>query len=65
MSTTNINNAMLNASQNNHKELVEYFISKGANNFKRAIKYASLNNHKELVKFFISKGEVDPHYISK
>ena len=46
---------MAYASCNNHKELVEYLISKGGRNFNLAIGYASLNNHTELVEYLKEK----------
>jgi len=52
----NFDEVIIYASKNNHKELVEYLISKGVTNFNWAMASASFNNHKELVEYFISKG---------
>ena len=39
-----------------HKDLVEFFITKGANNWDRGMTQAALGGHKDLVEFFICKG---------
>ena len=52
----NYNKLMTYASKYNHKDLVDFFISKGANDWNWSVIYAAENNHKDLVDFFISKG---------
>ena len=51
---TNI--AMRNAANGGLKDLVDFFISKGANDWNHGMWYAALGGHKDLVDFFISKG---------
>ena len=47
---------MYGAALGGHKELVEFFIEKGANMWNRGMMYAAEGGHKELVDFFIEKG---------
>ena len=51
-----INYAMVCAAQSGHKEMVEYFVSRGANDFNWAMRYAAQNGHKEMVEYLISRG---------
>ena len=46
---------MRGAAHGGHRELVDYFISLGAKNWKGGIYYAALGGHKDLVKFFKAK----------
>lgn len=48
-----------NASEDGRRDLVDFFISKGADFWDRALYYASLGGHRDLVNFFISKGAND------
>ena len=49
---------------NGHKDLVEFFISKGADDWNEGMQYAAIGGHKDLVEFFISKGlESNPDYL--
>ena len=50
------NTAMYSAAQGGHKELVEYFISKGANYWNDSMQSAMDNGHYDLVYYFICKG---------
>ena len=47
---------MSSSVQGGHKDLVEYFISKGANDWNWGMDRAAQGGHKDLVEFFISKG---------
>jgi hypothetical protein len=47
------------ASKQGHKDLVQFFIDKGANDWNWALSGASLGGHKDLVEFFINKGAND------
>ena len=38
-----------------HKDLVEYFISKGANDWNMGVRYAAHGDHKDLVEYFQQK----------
>ena len=51
-----MNEAMINAALGGHQDLVNFFISKGANNWNRGMYGAAQGGHKDLVDFFISKG---------
>lgn len=51
-----VNNAMGMASRVGYKDLVDFFISKGANNWEIGGLNAALGGKKDLVNFFISKG---------
>lgn len=44
------------ASKNDHRDLVEFFISKGADNWAWALRGASKCGHRDLVDFYISLG---------
>ena len=61
-----VNTGLFNAAKIGHKDLVEFFISKGAPSCKWArdwSMYAAVDDgHKELVEFFISKGTYDWNY---
>ena len=48
--------AMYYAAEGGHRDLVDFFISKGANNWNMAMYYAAERGHRDLVDFFISKG---------
>ena len=55
-----MNQAMLNAAEGGDKDLIDFFISKGADNWwDYGMIYAALGGHKDLVDFFISKGAND------
>ena len=47
------------ASKQGHLDLVQLFITKGANDLDKALYGASLGGHKDLVQFFIDKGAND------
>ena len=47
------------AAKGGHRELVDFFISKGANDWNWAMAYATKGGHQELVDLFISKGAND------
>lgn len=51
-----INYAMMDAAQDGHEDLVNFFISKGAKIWNWGLQGAAVGGHKELVDFFISKG---------
>ena len=44
---------MANAAENNHFDLVKFFIKKGADDWDWGMANAAKNNHFDLVKFFI------------
>lgn len=46
---------MCNAARGGHKDLVEFFISKGANNWDWGMLEADKGGHKDLIKFFRQK----------
>ena len=43
---------MYNAAVGGHKDLVEFFISKGADNWNLGMQSAALGGHKDLIEFF-------------
>jgi ankyrin repeat protein len=47
------------ASTQGHKDLVHFFINKGANDWNFALHCASQGGHKDLIQFFIDKGATD------
>lgn len=49
------NKAMFLATKDGNKDLVDYFITQGANEWNEALLNAALGGHKDLVDFFISK----------
>ena len=51
--------AMENAAKGGDKDLVDFFISKGANQWDWGMEGAAEGGHKDLVDFFISKGAYD------
>ena len=51
-----IDKAMVNAAKAGDKDLLNFFISKGANNWNGGMYWAARGGHKDLVDFFISKG---------
>jgi ankyrin repeat protein len=52
-----VNNLLLNASQNGSLELVKYSLEKGANiHIEFALSYASQNGHLEVVKYLVEQG---------
>lgn len=55
----NVNISMKNAAFRGHKNLVEFFIGKGADDYNGAIGYAAKGGHKDLIEFFIEKGAND------
>jgi hypothetical protein len=50
---------MHGAANGGHKDLIDYFISKGADDWNAGLRGAAGGNHKDLVEFFISKGADD------
>ena len=42
-----------------HKDLVEFFISKGANDWNWGMRGAAEGGHQDLVDFFVAKGVVE------
>ena len=48
--------SMLNAAEAGDKDLVDFFISKGADDWDSGMESAAEGGHKDLVDFFISKG---------
>jgi len=46
---------MLGAAEGGHRDLVDFFISKGANDWNLAMYYAALGGHRDLVDFFKRK----------
>lgn len=61
MSKGNIDYAMLNAAYEGNKNLVEYFISKGAKDFDEGLKAAAEGGHINLVDYFLNKGAITKH----
>ena len=51
----NYNRAMAFAAENNHQDMVDYMISKGANDYNMAVIYAAKNNHQDMVDYLITK----------
>ena len=47
---------MRGAARGGHKDLVNLFISKGANDWDMGMHGAAQGGHKDLVEYFISKG---------
>ena len=54
-----IKNAMAYASESGNKELVEYLIEKGANNWEESIYNACKSNNKEIIELLFSYGRCD------
>ena len=50
------NMLMAMAAEKGHKNIVDYFIGKGANNYNQALAFAIRGGHRELVDLFLSKG---------
>ena len=46
---------MLGAAEGGHKDLVDFFISQGANNWKLGLSYAKKSGNPEIIKFFEEK----------
>jgi hypothetical protein len=46
---------MYKAAEGGHKELVDFFIEKGANKWNWGIYYATEGGHKEMINFFQQK----------
>ncbi len=55
----NVNVSMGNAARRNHKNLVDFFIKKGARDWNQGMVDATIGGHKVLVDFFIVKGAYD------
>jgi hypothetical protein len=53
------NGAMNGAARGGYRDLVEYFISLGANDFNEAMYGAARGDHRELVEYFVSLGAND------
>ena len=54
--------ALYHAARGGHKDLVEIFISEGADNWNYGLHRAAQGGHKDLVEFFIEKGADDWNY---
>ena len=54
-----INKGMHGAAKGGHKDLVDFFIEKGANDWNSGMRGAANGGHKDLVDFFIKKGAND------
>ena len=52
----NVNYGMCGAAKDGHKELVDFFVKKGANDWNNGMRYAAKCGHKELVDLFIKNG---------
>ena len=50
-----LNGCLYEASKEGHRELVEFFIAKGATDWDEALCYASKGGHRDLVEFFEEK----------
>jgi len=59
LSKENYNEAMKLAARRGHRDLVDFFISKGARDWNWAMEGAAQGGHGDLVDFFISKGVDD------
>ncbi len=46
---------LLGAAQGNHKDLVDFFLSKGADNWDKSLVESVKHNQKDMIDFFISK----------
>ena len=55
----NVNYGMRGAAEGGHKELIDLFIKKGANDWNTGMWYAAEGSHKELVDLFIKRGAND------
>ena len=55
----NVNWGMKVAAEGGHRDLVEFFITKGANFWNSGMVFAARGGHKDLVEFFIEKGAND------
>ena len=51
----NVNKGLIKSSKIGHKELVQFFITKGADDWNRGMIYAVDGGHRELVDFFQRK----------
>jgi len=58
-SPVNWNAAMLIAVKIDNKQLMEYFINKGANDWNDGMIIATVNGNKQLVEYFVSRGADD------
>src|SRR3989344_2578926 len=54
-----VNSGMYGAAEGGHKELVDLFVKKGANNWNLGMCSAAEGGHKELVDLFVKKGAND------
>ena len=45
------NNILAHAAGGNQKQVVDYLISKGADDFQSAIDYARMDNHTDMIKY--------------
>src|SRR3989344_3238609 len=57
-----VNYGMRGAAEGGHKELVDLFVKKGANNWDWGMHGAAEGGHKELVDLFVKKGANDWNY---
>jgi hypothetical protein len=55
-STRTLDVCLRESSKTGHKDLVHFFIDKGANDWNEGLEGASQGGHKDLVQFFIDKG---------
>ncbi len=55
----NFDEAMTYAAQNNHKDMVNYFIAKGASNFDDGLVQATESDHKTMVDYMVILGATD------
>jgi hypothetical protein len=55
----NPNKGLEEAAKNGHVDLVEYFVSQGANDWNLGMSGAALGGHMHLVKYFVSRGAND------
>ena len=53
--TENWDEGMVAASKDGHRDLVDFFIAKGANAWINGMKYAEKSEHQDLVEFFRQK----------
>ena len=50
------NNGMIFAAQKGHRDIIDFFISKGADDWTMGLKYAAYGGHQHVIDFFVSKG---------
>ena len=57
--TKDWNDGMYFAARGGHRDLIEFFIAKGANNWDTGMQYAKSTGHRDLVEFFRQKMNQD------